>query len=506
MTPGHHPLPQTDCILAIDQGTTGTTCLTVGRDGAILSRGYATVESSYPHDGWVEQDAEAIWDSVLKAATEALDTTDAVPVAIGITNQRETTIVWDAQSGRPLAPAIVWQCRRTAERCDALTAAGHTDFIRDRTGLVIDPYFSGTKIGWLLDSDPDLRAAAESGRARFGTVDSWLLWKLTGGREHRIDATNASRTMLASLVGPAWDDDLLEILHVPAAMLPEIVPSTGKLGVTTGTGPIAAGLTIGGIAGDQHAALFGQACFDPGMVKSTYGTGCFLLMNTGPEPRGSESGLLTTVAWQIGSKTTYALEGSVFIGGAVVQWLRDGLGLIETAAESESVAASVPDTAGAVFVPAFVGLGAPHWDPRARGIIAGLTQEAGRAHIVRAGLESIAHQVADVAEIMALDSGVNPSEIRVDGGAAQNDLLMQMQADLIDCQVVRPANIETTAMGAALLAGLEIGFWNDLDELRSIWKLDREFHPANDPSVSARRRLWSRALDRSRYWATPDGP
>ena len=493
-------MPQTDCILAIDQGTTGTTCLTVGRDGAILSRGYATVESTYPHDGWVEQGPEAIWDSVLKAAAEALDATEAMPVAIGIANQRETTIIWDAESGRPLAPAIVWQCRRTAERCEALTVAGHADLIRERAGLVIDPYFSGTKIGWLLDSDPDLRAAAESGRARFGTVDSWLLWKLTGGREHRIDATNASRTMLANLDGPAWDGDLLEILNVPAAMLPEIVPSTGRLGVTTGTGPIAAGLTIGGIAGDQHAALFGQACFDPGMVKSTYGTGCFLLMNTGPEPRRSESGLLTTVAWQIGSETTYALEGSVFIGGAVVQWLRDGLGLIATAAESESVAASVPDTAGVVFVPAFVGLGAPHWDPRARGVIAGLTQKAGRAHIVRAGLESIAHQVADVAEIMALESGVNPSEIRVDGGAAQNDLLMQMQADLIDCRVVRPANIETTAMGAALLAGLEIGFWNDLDELRSIWKLDREFHPANDPSVPARRRLWSRALDRTKDW------
>lgn len=494
-------MPQTNCILAIDQGTTGTTCLTVGRDGAILSRGYATVESTYPHDGWVEQDPEAIWDSVLKAAAEALSATEASPVAIGIANQRETTIVWDTENGRPLAPAIVWQCRRTAERCEALTAAGHADLIRERAGLVIDPYFSGTKIGWLLDSDPDLRAAAEAGSARFGTVDSWLLWKFTGGAEHRIDATNASRTMLANLDGPAWDDDLLEILNVPAAMLPEIVPSTGRLGLTAGTGPIAAGLTIGGVAGDQHAALFGQACFDPGMVKSTYGTGCFLLMNTGPEPRRSESGLLTTVAWQIGSEITYALEGSVFIGGAVVQWLRDGLGLIETAAESESVAASVPDTAGVVFVPAFVGLGAPHWDPRARGVIAGLTQEAGRAHIVRAGLESIAHQVAAVAEIMALDSGVNPSEIRVDGGASQNDLLMQMQADLIDCRVVRPANIETTAMGAALLAGLEVGFWNDLDELRSIWNLEREFHPANDPTVPERRRLWSRALDRSRDWA-----
>ena len=493
-------LPQSDCVLAIDQGTTGTTCLTVARDGAILSRGYATVESTYPHDGWVEQDAEAIWQSVLAAATDALHATDARPVAIGITNQRETTILWDSQTGRPLAPAIVWQCRRTADRCEQLTAAGHAELIRARTGLVIDPYFSGTKIGWLLDSDPDLHAAAESGRARFGTVDSWLLWKLTDGREHRIDATNASRTMLAGLAGPAWDDDLLEILDVPAAMLPEIVPSTGKLGVTAGSGPIPTGLTIGGIAGDQHAALFGQACFDPGMVKSTYGTGCFLLANTGPEPKRSESGLLTTVAWQIGSETTYALEGSVFIGGAVVQWLRDGLGLIETAAESESVAASVADTAGVVFVPAFVGLGAPHWDPRARGVIAGLTQEAGRAHIVRAGLESIAHQVADVAEIMALDSGINPSEVRVDGGAAQNDLLMQMQADLIDCRVVRPANVETTAMGSALLAGLEIGFWNDLDELRSIWQLDREFHPAADPTVPERRRLWTRALDRAKDW------
>jgi len=493
-------LPNSDCILAIDQGTTGTTCLTVARDGAILSRGYATVASTFPHDGWVEQDPEAIWQSVLAAASDALGAADAVPAAIGITNQRETTILWDSTSGRALAPAIVWQCRRTADRCAELTAAGHANLIRERTGLVIDPYFSGTKIAWLLDSDPALRAAAESGNARFGTVDSWLLWRLTGGAEHRIDATNASRTMLARLDGPAWDDDLLEILDVPAALLPEIVPSTGKLGVTAGTDPIPAGLAIGGVAGDQHAALFGQACFDPGMVKSTYGTGCFLLANTGSTPKTSENGLLTTVAWQLGSETTYALEGSVFIGGAVIQWLRDQLGLIATAAESESLAASVPDTAGVVFVPAFVGLGAPHWDPGARGLIHGLTQEAGPAHIVRAGLESIAHQVADVAEIMALESGVAPSEIRVDGGAAQNDLLMQMQADFIDCRVARPANVETTAVGSALLAGLEVGFWNDLDELRSIWTLDRQFHPADDPTVPARRRQWSHALDRARSW------
>ncbi|MDP6509406.1 MAG: glycerol kinase GlpK [Chloroflexota bacterium] len=493
-------MPHTDCILAIDQGTTGTTCLTVARDGAILSRGYATVASSFPHDGWVEQDPEAIWQSVLAAAVAALSGTGVVPVALGITNQRETTILWDSASGRALAPAIVWQCRRTAERCAELTAAGHTDLIRERTGLVIDPYFSGTKIAWLLDSDPTLRAAAEAGQARFGTVDSWLLWKLTNGAEHRIDATNASRTMLANLDGPAWDDDLLKILNVPAALLPEIVPTTGKFGVTAGAAPIPDGLTIGGIAGDQHAALFGQACFDPGMVKSTYGTGCFLLANTGLTPRPSENGLLTTVAWQIGSATTYALEGSVFIGGAVIQWLRDQLGLIQTAAESETLAASVPDTAGVVFVPAFVGLGAPHWDPAARGLIHGLTQEAGPAHIVRAGLESIAHQVADVAEIMALESGVAPSEIRVDGGAAQNDLLMQMQADFIGCRVARPANVETTAMGSALLTGLEIGFWNDLEEIRSIWTPDRQFHPADDPTVPARRRQWSRALDRAKDW------
>ncbi|HJO05740.1 MAG TPA: FGGY family carbohydrate kinase, partial [Chloroflexota bacterium] len=367
-------MPHTDCILAIDQGTTGTTCLTVARDGAILSRGYATVASSFPHDGWVEQDPEAIWQSVLAAASEALRTIDAVPVAIGITNQRETTILWDSASGCALAPAIIWQCRRTAETCAELTAAGHADLIRRRTGLVIDPYFSGTKIAWLLDSDPGIRAAAEAGSARFGTVDSWLLWKLTNGAEHRIDATNAARTMLARLDGPAWDDELRDILDIPAALLPEIVPSTGKLGVTTGSDPIPAGLTIGGIAGDQQAALFGQACLDPGMLKTTYGTGCFLLANTGLAPRFSENGLLTTVAWQIGSETTYALEGSVFIGGAVIQWLRDHLGLINSAAESEALAASVPDTAGVVFVPAFVGLGAPHWEPGARGLIHGLTQ------------------------------------------------------------------------------------------------------------------------------------
>lgn len=456
--------------------------------------------STFPQDGWVEQDAEEIWQSVLSSASDALANTEACPIAIGIGNQRETTIIWDSDTGLPLTPAIVWQCRRTTDRCRSLIEAGHAEFVRSRTGLIIDPYFSGTKIGWLLDSDPDLRAAAESGRARFGTVDSWLLWKLTGGKEHVIDATNASRTMLADLKGPVWDDDLLDILNVPLAMLPQIVPSSGHFGLTAGTGSIPAAIPISGIAGDQQSALFGQACFDTGLVKSTYGTGCFLLANTGATIV-SEPSLLTTVAWQIGSKTTYALEGSIFMGGSIVQWLCDGLGLIETADESEYVAASVPDTAGVMLVPAFVGLGAPYWDPDARGLIIGLTQKAGRAHLVRAGLEAIAHQVTDISEIMN-SSGVEISTMHVDGGATQNNLLMQIQADLANCEVVRPLNIETTAMGAAMLAGLEVGYWQDFHELRLICKPDRTFFPNLQPTVTERRKLWRQAVSRSRNWLT----
>ena len=488
-------------ILAIDQGTTGTTCLLVDQSGSVRSRGYARVKSVYPQDGWVEQDARDIWNSVLESASEALGPNKPRLAGIGITNQRETTVLWDSDTGEPLARAIVWQDRRTAGFCERLIEDGYSQTIADATGLVIDPYFSGTKVRWLLESDPGLAEAARSGRAKFGTVDSWLIWKLTGGNAHIVDATNASRTMLCDIDRVAWSDDLLEILDVPSAMLPTIVPSSGDLAYTSGNGVIPAGIRIGGVAGDQQAALFGQVCFDPGMLKVTYGTGCFLLANVGENRMRSKSRLLSTIAWRIGERTVYAIEGSVFMGGAVIQWLRDALRLIDSSEESESVASEVNDTAGVTLVPAFVGLGAPHWNARARGILIGLTQGATRAHIVRAALESIAHQVADVAETMAFESIPLADKVRVDGGASRNDLLMQIQSDLLDTRVIRPAMIETTALGAAYLAGLAVGFWKSEDDLRSIWRIDREFSPSNDPTVLKRRHDWGRAVARSLDWA-----
>ena len=369
------------------------------------------------------------------------------------------------------------------------------------TGLVLDPYFSATKVRWLLDSAPHLANAARSERLKFGTVDSWLAWNLTGGKSHITDATNASRTMLCDIAEVAWSDELLAIFNIPPAILPEIVPSSGHVAVTRGVDGIPDGVPIGGVAGDQHAALFGQACFDPGMLKVTYGTGCFLLANSGHQVRRSKSSLLETIAWQIGPKTEYAIEGSVFIGGALIQWLRDDLQIIESAEDSERVASEVDVTAGVMFVPAFVGLGAPHWNPRARGLIAGLTQNATRAHIVRAALESIAHQVTDVAEAMALEFGLTVSDVRVDGGACQNDLLMQMQSDFLDSRVLRPTAIETTALGAAFLAGLSTGFWNSREELRSIWQLEREFAPSVNHHIARKRRDWARAVAKSLDWA-----
>ena len=490
-----------EVILAIDQGTTGTTCLLVDRSGRVRSRGYARLKSRYPQDVWVEQDARDIWNSVLESASEALGSDKPRLAAIGITNQRETTVLWDADTGEPLAPAIVWQDRRTVGLCERLIEDGYGQSIADATGLVIDPYSSGTKVRWLLESDPGLAEAARSGRAKFGTVDSWLIWKLTGGDVHIVDASNASRTMLCDIDRVAWSDDLLEILNVPKSMLPTIVPSSGDLAITSGDGVIPAGVRIGGMAGDQQAALFGQVCFDPGMLKVTYGTGCFLLANVGEKRMRSKSRLLSTIAWRIGEKTVYAIEGSVFMGGAVIQWLRDALRLIDSSEESEIVASEVNDTAGVTLVPAFVGLGAPHWNARARGILTGLTQGATRAHIVRAALESIAHQVADVAETMALESIPLADEVRVDGGASRNDLLMQIQSDLLDARVIRPAMIETTALGAAYLAGLAVGFWKSEDDLRSIWRMDREFSPSKDPTVVKRRREWGRAVARSLDWA-----
>lgn len=492
--------PATDYLLAIDQGTSGTTVLAVDRGGKVFDRAYHPLGSRYPRDGWVEQDAGEIFESALGATRELLDRQGSPPAGIGITNQRETTLVWDRASSQPLAPAIVWQDRRTVEICQRLREQGAEAMVQERTGLLIDPYFSGTKLAWLFGSDPDLAARARSGGLCFGTVDSWLVFKLTGGREHVIDATNAGRTMLARIDPPGWDDDLLELLGVPRSVLPRIVPSAGW---STLTDPAVLGsaVPLAGIAGDQHAALFGQTCFEPGQAKTTYGTGCFVLLNAGSRPPRSENKLLSTLAWQIGAETTYALEGSVFMGGATVQWLRDNLGLIEDAAESEAVAASVPDSGGTVLVPAFTGLGAPDWDPDARAAILGMTRDTRSAHIVRAGLESIALQVCDVLSAMSADTTSPIAEMRVDGGAAVNNLLMQMQADYSGMPVIRPAVTETTGLGAALLAGLTLGWWPDLAAIAGIWERRDTFHP--DPVLDRDALLanWRRAVKRSMGWA-----
>ena len=493
-------IPAINYLLAIDQGTSGTTVLAVDGDGRVLDRAYRPLRSRFPRDGWVEQDAEEIFESVLGATRELLARRGSPPAGIGITNQRETTLLWDRASSRPLAPAIVWQDRRTAEICLELKRRGAEDLVQERTGLLIDPYFSGTKLAWLFDSDPDLAAAAKSGRVCFGTVDSWLVWKLTGGREHVIDATNAARTMLARIDPPGWDDELLELVGVPRSILPRIVPSAGWSALTD-RDLLGAAVPLAGIAGDQHAALFGQACFEPGQVKTTYGTGCFVLLNAGSRPPRSQNKLLSTLAWQIGEETTYALEGSVFMGGATVQWLRDNLGLIRDAAESEALAKSVPDSGGAVLVPAFTGLGAPDWDPSARAAILGMTRDTRSAHIVRAGLESIAFQVCDVLSAMSADTASPIAEMRVDGGAAENDLLMQMQADYSGMSVIRPAVTETTGLGAALLAGLTLGWWPDQAAISKTWERQDTFDPDPDLDRGALSAEWRRAVKRSMGWA-----
>ncbi len=501
-----------DYILAIDQGTTATTALVVDRAGAIVGRGTAAVQQAYPRPGWVEHDPEQLWTTVLAATGEALAAARIAGseagrclAVIGITNQRETTILWERATGRPVAPAIVWQCRRTAAACAALQEAGLGPLFRERTGLVLDAYFSGTKIAWLLNRDPQLRRRAAAGEIAFGTVDTWLVWQLTDGRLHATDATNASRTLLFNLHSRSWDDELLAALDVPAAVLPQVLPSAGVWARTRAIGPLPAGVPIAGIAGDQQAALFGQACFSPGMAKTTYGTGCFLLMQTGERPAQSEHGLLTTIAWQLPDRVDYALEGSVFIGGAAVQWLRDEMGLLESAADSAAAARRVPDTGGVVCVPAFAGLGAPYWDPHARGMLIGLTRSTTRDHVVRAVLEGIAHQVADVLEAMVADAAVGIPEVRVDGGAAANDFLMQFQADLLGRPVVRPAVLETTALGAALLAGRGIGWYASTDEVARTWQLERRFQPAGTAGSTARARdQWQRAVRRSRAWAAAE--
>jgi glycerol kinase len=492
-------------ILALDQGTTGSRAIVVDPDGAVRGSGYVELPQYYPKPGWVEHDAGEIWETTTQAIGQALDAariTAAEILAVGITNQRETAMLWERASGRPVHRAIVWQCRRTAPLCERLKAEGHEALFRRKTGLMLDPYFSGTKIRWLLDEVPGAAQRAERGELCFGTVDSWLLWQLTGGAVHATDPTNASRTLCFDIRALRWDEGLCKILGVPVGILPEIRPSAGAFGETA-AGVLPAGIPVTGIAGDQQSALFGQCCFEPGMAKNTYGTGCFILLNTGPTPVASEHGLLTTVAWQIGGATTYALEGSVFIAGAVVQWLRDGLGIIATAAETEALAESVADAGGVYLVPAFTGLGAPHWDPYARGALVGLTRGTMKAHIARAALEAIAYQNRDVLDRMAQDSGAPLAALRVDGGAAANNFLCQFQADVLDVEVLRPAVTETTAMGAAFLSGVGAGLWTAAD-LAGRWRLERRFRPSpGSASRSAGYAGWHRAVERSRGWVEP---
>jgi len=490
-------------ILALDQGTTSSRAILFDHAGGVVAVAQREFPQIFPTPGWVEHDPREIWASQIAVATEVLaraQVTATDLAAIGITNQRETTVVWDRETGEPVYNAIVWQDRRTADRCDQLKADGYESLVRNHTGLVIDAYFSGTKIGWILDHVDGARAKAAAGRLAFGTIDSWLVWQLTGGRVHVTDVSNASRTMLFNIETLTWDDELLKMLDVPASMLPEVKASSEVYGRVTG-GLGLDGVPIAGIAGDQQAALFGQMCVAPGMAKNTYGTGCFLLQNTGTQPVTSENRLISTVAWKVGGRTEYALEGSVFIGGAVVQWLRDGLGLIKTSADVEALAASVPDNGGVYLVPAFAGLGAPHWDPYARGTIVGITRGTTAGHIARAAVESIAYQVADLLDAVRRDSGIALGELRVDGGAATNNILMQFQADLLGVPVVRPAVTETTAIGAAYLAGLAVGFWSSPEEIAKQWRAERRFVPAM-PTAEATQltNRWHDALERSKGW------
>ena len=467
-------------ILAIDQGTTGTTAMLIDYEGRIAGRAYSEITQYYPKPGWVEHDPEEIWQKTLSVADAALRSGDmecSQVAAIGITNQRETSVVWNRRSGRPVHNAIVWQCRRTARMCENLRGRGLTEKVKGRTGLVIDPYFSATKLAWILDNVEGVRDAAQRGDVLFGTIDTWLLWKLTNGRIHATDYTNASRTMLFNIHSRSWDEELLAELSIPMLMLPEVCPSSGHFGEVDCTDSALDGITIAGDAGDQQAALFGQACFHPGSVKNTYGTGCFLMLNTGEKPILSEHGLLTTIACGMGGSPVYALEGSVFIAGAAVQWLRDGLKIIDSAPETESMAGSVLDTGGVYVVPAFTGLGAPYWDADARGAILGITRGTEREHIVRATLESIAYQTADVMEAMCSDSGEEIGQLRVDGGAAANNFLMQFQSNILGTEVNRPVMNETTALGAAFLAGLAVGFWEDESQLERCRKTDAIFKP-----------------------------
>lgn len=491
-------------VMALDQGTTSSRTIIFDQAGSVISVAQKEFTQIYPKPGWVEHDPMEIWSTQIGTAKEALEKANIKPeqiAAIGITNQRETTVVWDKNTGEPVYNAIVWQCRRTAPMCDDLKNRGLTEPIKQKTGLIIDAYFSGTKIAWILENVPGVRERAEKGELLFGNIDTWLIWKLSGGKTHTTDYSNASRTMIFNIHDLDWDDDILKELNIPRAMLPKALPSSYVYGHTD-PAVFGAEVPIAGDAGDQQAALFGQACFEPGMAKNTYGTGCFMLMNTGDKAVPSESGLLTTIAYGINDEVKYALEGSIFITGAAIQWLRDELRIIDNAAQSEEYARKVEDTAGVYLVPAFVGLGAPYWDMYARGTIVGLTRGAKREHLVRATLESIAYQTRDVLDAMVKDSGVELKALKVDGGAVANNFLMEFQADILGVPCLRPVVAETTALGAAYLAGLAVGYWSDLDEIAANWQVDKEFVP--QMAAEEREKLyrgWKRAVERSRAWA-----
>jgi glycerol kinase len=493
-------------ILALDQGTTSSRAILFDRAGAVFGAAQQEFRQIFPEPGWVEHDANEIWSSQLAVVHEVLKkhgVSASEIAAIGITNQRETTVLWDRRTGEPIANAIVWQDHRTAGLCDALREQGKTALFQEKTGLVLDAYFSGTKLRWLLDNVPGARAKAERGELAFGTVDSWLTFKMTG--EHVTDTSNASRTLLFNIKTMQWDAELLDLLQIPASLMPAVLPSSALFGQTHAA-LFGAPIPVAGIAGDQQAATFGQACHRPGMAKNTYGTGCFMLMNTGAQVITSRNNLIATVGWTVnegqGRRTAYMLEGSVFMAGATVQWLRDGLGIIKQSSDVEALALSVPDTDGVTFVPAFTGLGAPYWDAYARGTIVGMTRGTTAAHIARAALESIAYQSVDVLDAMQKDSGMRLRELRVDGGASRNDLLMQFQADALGVPVVRPTVTETTALGAAYLAGLQVGFWSSQQEIASQWKMDRQFEPRMPEEERANRiGTWRRAVERSHAWA-----
>jgi glycerol kinase len=491
-------------ILALDQGTTSSRAIVFNRDGHPVAVAQKEFRQIYPQAGWVEHDPGEIWSTQAGVAFEAIikaGIENTAIAAIGITNQRETTIVWDRKTGVPLYNAIVWQDRRTATFCDQLKKDGHSRKIQEKTGLIIDAYFSATKVRWILDNVPGARKKAENGDLAFGTVDTWLVWNLTQGKLHLTDVSNASRTMLFNINTLSWDKELLELFNIPEGMLPEVRPSSEVYGMTSGQ--FSSDIPVAGIAGDQQAALFGQMCIEPGMVKNTYGTGCFMVMNIGDRPIESKNRLLTTIAWKIGNKTDYALEGSIFIAGAVVQWLRDGLGIINKSADVEILSSEAADSDGVYFVPAFAGLGAPHWDQHARGTLVGLTRGTTAAHIARASLDSIAYQTLDVLKAMQNDSSIEIKELRVDGGATVNDHLMQFQADLLQAKVVRPKVTETTALGAAYLAGLAVNYWGSIEEIRKQWQPDRTFSPRISATEIQRYiKGWHRAVSAARYWAS----